>query len=176
MVFAPLRCLLTAKQTCFVAGLAIAIIVFVTSSTRSVPMANTDAGQPPSSEELSEPLPLVALGAAGAVESETCVPICDRSPCAEPEVKFQDVSFCSYGRRQGQFLTDHNGVTLIKAVSPWRRLEAALSVSARQEATQKSKGWMLGLPGEEGLARCKACSHSSDAIVALRFAHSHIER
>ena len=71
----------------------------VSSSTRSVPVANTDAGQPPSREELSEPLPLAALGAAGAVESETCVPICDRSPCAEPEVKFQDVSFCSYGRR-----------------------------------------------------------------------------
>ena len=71
----------------------------VSSSTRSMPVANTDAGHPPSREGLSEPLPLAALGAAGAVESETCVPICDRSPCAEPEVKFQDVSFCSYGRR-----------------------------------------------------------------------------
>ena len=116
MVFAPLRCLLTAKQTCFVAGLAIAIIVFVTSSTRSVPMANTDAGQPPSSEELSEPLPLVALGAAGAVESETCVPICDRSPCAEPEVKRHGTSFCSYGRRQSQFLTNYTGADSVVEV------------------------------------------------------------
>ena len=109
MVFAPLRCLLTAKQTCFVAGLAIAIIVFVTSSTRSVPVANTDAGHPPSSEELSEPLPLAALGAAGAVDGETCVPICGRSSCAEPEIKYQGISFCSYGRRQSQFLSDISG-------------------------------------------------------------------
>ena len=116
MVFAPLRCLLTAKQTCFVAGLAIAIIVFVTSSTRSVPMANTDAGHPPSSEELSEPLPLAALGAAGAVDGETCVPICDRSPCAEPEVKYQGISFCSYGRRQSQFLTNYNGADSVVEV------------------------------------------------------------
>ena len=106
MDFSTRWCLLTAKQTCFVAGLAVAIIVFFTSSTRSVPVANTDAGQPPSSEELSEPLTLAALGAAGAVESETCVPICDRSPCAEPEVKRHGTSFCSYGRRWGQFLTD----------------------------------------------------------------------
>ena len=105
------------------------------SSTRSVPVANTDAGHPPSSEVLSEPLPLAALGAAGAVDGETCVPICGRSPCAEPEIKYKGISFCSYGRRQSQFLTDHNGVTLIKAVSPWRRSGAALSVSERQEAT-----------------------------------------
>ena len=82
------------------------------SSTRSVPVANTDAGHPPSSEGFSEPLPLAALGAAGAVDGETCVPICDRSPCAEPEIKYNGISFCSYGRRQSQFLTDHNGVTL----------------------------------------------------------------
>ena len=81
------------------ANLSVTRHYVVSTSTRSMPVANTDAGQPPSSEELSEPLTLAALGAAGAVESETCVPICDRSPCAEPEVKFQDVSFCSYGRR-----------------------------------------------------------------------------
>ena len=81
-------------------------------------MANTDAGQPPSSEELSEPLTLAALGAAGAVESETCVPICDRSPCAEPEVKRHGTSFCSYGRRQSQFLTNYNGAdSAVEALS-----------------------------------------------------------
>ena len=109
MDFSTRWCLLTAKQTCFVAGLAVAIIVFVTSSTRSVPVANTDAGHPPSSEELSEPLPLAALGAAGAVDGETCVPICGRSPCAEPEINYNGISFCSYGRRQSQFLSDISG-------------------------------------------------------------------
>ena len=79
-------------------------------------MANTDAGHPPSSEELSEPLPLAALGAAGAVDGETCVPICDRSPCAEPEVKYQGISFCSYGRRQSQFLTNYNGADSVVEV------------------------------------------------------------
>ena len=109
MDFSTRWCLLTAKQTCFVAGLAVAIIVFVTSSTRSVPVANTDAGHPPSSEGFSEPLPLAALGAAGAVDGETCVPICGRSPCAEPEINYNGISFCSYGRRQSQFLSDISG-------------------------------------------------------------------
>ena len=79
-------------------------------------MANTDAGQPPSSEELSEPLTLAALGAAGAVESETCVPICDRRPCAEPEVKRHGTSFCSYGRKQSQFLTNYTGADSVVEV------------------------------------------------------------
>ena len=109
MDFSTRWCLLTAKQTCFVAGLAVAIIVFVTSSTRSVPVANTDAGHAPSSEKLSEPLPLAALGAAGAVDGETCVPICGRSPCAEPEINYNGISFCSYGRRQSQFLSEISG-------------------------------------------------------------------
>ena len=116
MDFASLRCLFTAKRTCSVAGLTVAIIVFVTSSTRSVPVANTDAGHPPSSEVLSEPLPLAALGAAGAVDGETCVPICDRSPCAEPEIKYKGISFCSYGRRQSQFLTNYTGADSVVEV------------------------------------------------------------
>ena len=118
MDFSTRWCLLTAKQTCFVAGLAVAIIVFFTSSTRSVPVANTDAGHPPSSEGFSEPLPLAALGAAGAVDGETCVPICDRSPCAEPEIKYNGISFCSYGRRQSQFLTNISGTdSAVEALS-----------------------------------------------------------
>ena len=135
MDFASRRCLFTAKRTYFVACLAVAIIVFVTSSTRSVPVANTDAGQPPSSEELSEPLTLAALGAAGAVESETCVPICDRSPCAEPEVKRHGTSFCSYGRRQSQFLTNYNGAD--SAVEVFR-------INARSCAVSQNKFKDLG--------------------------------
>ena len=78
--------LFTARRTCTVAGLAVVVLVFISSSMGITAEVNTGVGHLPSSERLGEP-PLASLGAPSAVDSWTCLPLCDGSSCKGTHIK-----------------------------------------------------------------------------------------